>query len=51
MDIIGRFTRELSREFVAVIDWALNNWAITMGILMLLIYRTGKQRRLKRHSK
>lgn len=50
MDIIGRVTRELTWELVTVIDWALRNWAITMGILMLLIYRTGKQRRLKRHS-
>jgi hypothetical protein len=50
MDIIGRFTRELTLEFVTVIDWALRNWAITAAILMALIYRTGKQRRLNRHS-
>ena len=50
MNIISRFTRELTWEFVAVLDWALRNWAIPAALLMLLIYWAGKQRRINRHS-
>ena len=50
MDIFSRVFREMFREFVIVLDWALRNWAITATILILMIYRTGKRRHLNRHS-
>ena len=50
MNIFSKVFLELSREAVIVLDWALRNWAITATILLLLIVRTGKQRRMKQQS-
>jgi hypothetical protein len=49
MDIIGEFVRQLFWELNPIIDWALRNWAVTMLILVGLIYWAGRQRRLHRH--
>jgi hypothetical protein len=49
MNMIGAFTNQLSWELIKVIDWALRNWAVTMIVLIMLIYWAGRQRRINRH--
>jgi hypothetical protein len=49
MNILEIFTRYLTWQFFHIIDWALRNWAITMTLLIALIYWAGRQRKLNRH--
>jgi hypothetical protein len=49
MNMIWEFTRRLSLELIRVIDWAVRNWAVTLFVLVALIYWAGRQRRLDRH--
>ena len=49
MNIFEIFFRQLTWQFVHLIDWALRNWAITMVLLAGLIYWAGRQRKLNRH--
>lgn len=49
MNIFESFSRELTWQFLRMIDWALRNWAITMMLIVALIYWAGRQRRLNRH--
>ena len=49
MNLIEFFTRQLTWQFVHAIDWAIRNWAVTMLLLVALIYWAGKQRKLNRH--
>jgi hypothetical protein len=49
MNMIGEFANRLIGSISPIFDWALNNWAITMMVLIMMIYRSGKQRRLYQH--
>ena len=49
MDMIGEFAGRLFLELKPIIDWSLANWAVTMIVLVMMIYWAGKQRRLNRH--
>jgi len=49
MNILEIISRQLTWQFVQMIDLALHNWAITMMLLAGLIYWAGRQRRLNRH--
>jgi hypothetical protein len=49
MHVIGEFAGRFFKELLGLIDWALGNWAITMVILVMLIYWAGRQKRLDRH--
>jgi len=49
MHVIGEFAGRFFKELLRLIDWALGNWAITMVILVMLIYWAGRQKRLDRH--
>ena len=49
MNILELVIRQLLWQFARVIDLALQNWAITMTVLIAAIYWAGKQRRLNRH--
>ena len=49
MNLLEMITRQLTWQFVHLIDWALRNWAITMMLLAGLIYWAGRQRKLNRH--
>lgn len=50
MNVIGNLFQLATWAFVHMIDWALNNWAVTMLFLATLIYWAGRQRRLNRHQ-
>jgi hypothetical protein len=49
MDIIGEFVKQFFRELSPLLDWALKNWAITMVLLVGMIYWAGRHKRLRRH--
>ena len=49
MNILEFVARQLTWQFARVIELALQNWAITMTLLVAAIYWAGKQRRLNRH--
>lgn len=49
MELIGEFIRRLHWELTPLLNWALNNWAITMVALLLLIRWAGHKRRRTRH--
>jgi hypothetical protein len=49
MDMIGKFAARLMSELTWLADWALGNWALTLTILVVLIYWAGRQRRLDRY--
>jgi len=49
MNIFEIFSRQLTWQFVHMIDWLLQNWAITMTLLAALIYWAGRQRKINRH--
>ena len=49
MNILEFVARHLTWQFIHVIDLALQNWAVTMTLLVGGIYWAGKQRRLNRH--
>ena len=49
MNILELTIRQLTWQFVHVLDLALQNWAITMTVLVAAIYWAGRQRRLNRH--
>ncbi|HEY7218277.1 MAG TPA: hypothetical protein VH985_07770 [Candidatus Binatia bacterium] len=49
MHVIGEFAGRFLRSLIRLIDWAMNNWTITMIVLVMLIYWAGRQRRLDRH--
>lgn len=47
MNVMENFARQLVWEFVRVIDMALQNWAITMMVLIVFILGAGRQRKRK----
>ena len=49
MNMIGEFANRIIGGISPIADWALNNWWVTMLVLILMIYRSGKQRRLYQH--
>jgi hypothetical protein len=50
MDVIGRLVGRLISESWQLLEWALGNWAVTLFILVALIYWAGQQRRtLRQH--
>jgi hypothetical protein len=49
MNMIGEFANRIFGGLGPIFDWALNNWSITMMIIIMMIYRSGKQRRLHQH--
>ena len=49
MDIIGKFAARIVSELTRLVDWAVGNWAVTLVVLVALIYWAGRQRRLNRH--
>jgi hypothetical protein len=49
MDLIGEFTRRLYWEMTPVFNWALNNCAISVVTLLLLIRWAGHGRRATKH--
>lgn len=49
MDSIGEYVGRLFLELRPIIDWALRNWAITLVVLVALIFWSTRQKRLRRH--
>ena len=49
MDKLGDFAGRLFLDLKPLIDWSLNNWAVTLLVLAVLIYGAGKQRRAHHH--
>lgn len=47
MNVMENFARQLVWECVRVIDMALQNWAITMMVLIVFILGAGRQRKRK----
>lgn len=47
MNVMENFARQLVWECVRVIDMALQNWAITMMVLVVFILGAGRQRKRK----
>jgi hypothetical protein len=50
MNLLEHVSRQMTWQLVHAIDWALSNWAITMMVLIGLIYWAGRQRKLNRHQ-
>jgi hypothetical protein len=49
MNMIGEFAKRIIDELARFIDWSLSHWAVTMIVLVTMIYWAGKQRRVNRH--
>jgi len=49
MNMIGEFAKRIIGALVQFIDWSLSHWAVTVIVLVTMIYWAGKQRRLPRH--
>jgi pyridoxine/pyridoxamine 5'-phosphate oxidase len=49
MNMIGEFAQRIIGALVQFIDWSLSHWAVTVIVLVTMIYWAGKQRRLHRH--
>jgi hypothetical protein len=49
MDVIGEFVRRLFLELKPFVEWAVSHWAITLIALVVLIYWSTRQKRLRRH--
>jgi hypothetical protein len=49
MNLLEHVTQQLTWQFVHAIDWAIRNWAVTMMLLVGLIYWAGRQRKLDRN--
>ncbi len=49
MDMVAYFLGRLFLELKPYLEWALQNWAITVVALVALIYWAGRQRRINRH--
>jgi hypothetical protein len=49
MDLIGEFARRLYWEMAPFFNWALNNWAISLLTLLLLIRWAGHGHRTTKH--
>jgi len=49
MNMIGEFANQIIGELAQFIDWSLSHWAVTVIVLVTMIYWAGKQRRLHRH--
>jgi hypothetical protein len=49
MNLLEQMSRQLTWQLVHAIDWAIRNWAVTMAILVALIYWAGRQRKLDRN--
>jgi hypothetical protein len=47
MNVLENFARHFLWEIVRIIDMALQNWAITMVILIVFILGAGRQRKRK----
>lgn len=50
MDLVGEFTSRLYWEMAPYFNWALNNWAISLVALLLLIRWAGHALRHTRHT-
>lgn len=50
MDLIQEFARGLYRELVPILLWALKNWAVTMAIILIVLYWARKNSRANRHT-
>ncbi len=49
MDIIGEFVKRLFFELNPILDWLVRNWALTLVLLVAMIYWAARQKRLDRH--
>jgi len=49
MNMIGEFAKRIIGALVQFFDWSLSHWAVTVIVLVTMIYWAGKQRRLHRH--
>lgn len=49
MDMLGEFAGRIFLELKPIIDWSLNNWAVTIILLAVMIYGAGRQRRINHH--
>jgi hypothetical protein len=49
MNLIGEFTRRLYWEMAPFLNWAFNNWAISLVILLLLIRWAGHKHQTTKH--
>jgi hypothetical protein len=47
MNVLENFARQLAGEILRIIDMALQNWAITMMVLIVFILGAGRQRKRK----
>ena len=47
MNVMENFARQFVWEIVRIIDMAVQNWAITMLILIVFILGAGRQRKRK----
>ena len=50
MNVVEFFARQLVWEFFRVIDLAVQNWAITMIVLIVFILGAGRQRKRKQRD-
>jgi hypothetical protein len=49
MEMLGNFAARIFLDLKPIIDWSLNNWAVTVIVLAVMIYGAGKQRRPHHH--
>ena len=45
IDIIRELAQRLIWELRPLLDWAIRNWALTLVLVVILIYWAGRQRR------
>jgi hypothetical protein len=49
MDIIRELAQRLILELSPLLDWAIRNWALTLVLLIVMIYWGGRQHRARNH--
>ena len=49
MDIIRELFERLFWELRPLLDWAIRNWALTLVLVVIMIYWAGRQRRTRHH--
>jgi len=51
MEMLGEFAGRMFLRLKPIIDWSLNHWAVTVGILAVMILGAGKHRRTLYHHR
>jgi len=49
MDIIRELVERLILELRPLLDWAIRNWALTLVLVVIMIYWAGRQRRTRNY--